>query len=119
MNTKTTLPISEARKKIFEIAKKVQRPNNYYVFTEKGRPKAVMMSAEDFESWKETLEIAEMFPHLDKDIAEAERDYRKGNYITLAELLAKEGYVIADESKRKYEVSSRHPAKGSKRSRKN
>lgn len=115
MNTKTTLSISEARKKIFEIAKEVQKPSTYYTLTEKGRPKAVIMSAEEFESWQETLEVMSDFPHLAKDIKEAEQDYTKGNYITLEELLAKEGYVLADKGKQTYAVSGRDTKKGSKR----
>ncbi len=119
MDTKTTIPISEARKRIFEIAEAVQKPNIHYTFTENGRPKAVMMSAEEFESWRETMEVARDFPDLKKDIAEAERAYAKGNYLTLEEVLAEEGYVLADKSKYKYAVSRHHPAKNSRRSRKN
>lgn len=40
----------------------------YYTLTDKGRPKAVVMSAEEFESWAETLEVMRDFPNLDKDI---------------------------------------------------
>lgn len=117
MNTKTTLPISEARKKIFEIAKEVQRPGQYFTLTEKGRPKAVIISAEEFESWMETLEVTKDFPDLKKDIERAEKDYKKGDYITLEDILAKEGFVLADKSKKKYEVSSHRSQKGSKRNR--
>ena len=115
MNTKTTLPISEARKKIFKIAKEVQKPSNYYTLTEKGKPKAVILSAEEFESWQETLEVIREFPNLEKDIKEAERDYKKGNYVTLEEILAKEGYILADKGGKKYDVSGRSTKKSSKR----
>lgn len=114
MNTKTTLPISEARKKIFEIAKEVQKPNKYYTLTEKGRPKAVIMSAEEFESWEETLEVIRDFPNLKKDIKQAEQDYKKGNYITLDELL-KKNYILKDKSKKKYEIQRGRAQKSPKR----
>lgn len=97
MNTKTTLPISEARKKIFKIAEDVQKPSTYYTLTEKGRPKAVILSAEEFESWQETLEVSRDFPNLEKEIKMAERDYKKKKYATLEEVLAKEGFVLADK----------------------
>ena len=106
MNTKTTLPISEARKKIFEIAEEVQKPSNYYTLTEKGRAKAVIMSADDFESWQETLEVMQEFPNLKKDIARAETEIKNGDYITLEEMMAKNGYILADKPKIKYGVSS-------------
>jgi prevent-host-death family protein len=95
MNTKTTLSISEARKKIFDIAKEIQKPGNYYTFTEKGRPKVVIMSADDFELWQETLEVIRDFPNLDKDIEKAEREYKKGNRLLLEDVLAKEGFILA------------------------
>jgi len=79
MNTKTTLPISEARKKIFNIAKEVQKPSRYYTLTEKGIPKAVVMSANEFESLQETLEVIREFPDLDKDIKETERAVKSEN----------------------------------------
>ena len=113
MDTRTTLSISEARKKIFEIAKQVQKPATRYTLTEKGRPKVVIMSAEEFESWQETLEIMEESPDLKKDIEEADRAIRSGeykNWITLEELLAKEGFQVADKSHKKYGVSGKNKA---------
>ena len=114
MNPKTTIPISEARKRIFEIANEVQKPDNYYTLTEKGRPKAVLMSAEQFDSWQEAIEIMREFPNLDKDTKEAMKEYESGDFITLEELLAKEGFVVADKSKIKYGIPVNNPKKGSK-----
>ena len=108
MNIKTTLSISEARKKIFTIAKEVQKPNNHYTLTEKGRPTAVIMSAEEFESWQETLEVMKDFPDLKKDVEEAEQAFKSGaykNWTTLGEILIKEGFAVADKSAKKYGVS--------------
>ena len=95
MDTKTTLPISEARKKIFRIAEKVQKPATYYTLTEKGRPKVVVLSADEFESWQETLEVMRIFPKLGKDIERAEKEYKKGDYLTLEKVLSKEGFVLS------------------------
>lgn len=115
MDTKTTLPISEARKKIFKISDEVQKPGYYYTLTEKGRPKVVMMSAEEFESWQETLEVMKEFPDIRKDIKDAERDYKKGKYITLEEILTKEGFKLTDKGKKKYAIHRRYFPKSSKR----
>lgn len=111
MNTKTTLPISEARKRIFDIAKEVQKPSNYYTLTEKGRPKIVIMSAEEFESWQETLEVIREFPDLKKDVEEADEAIKNGeykNWITLEDLLAKEGFQVADKSRKKYGIPGKN-----------
>jgi len=102
MDTKTTLPISEARKKIFKIAEKVQKPATRYTLTEKGKPKAVVMSAEEFESWQETLEVIRDFPNLERDIKKAEGEYKKGKYTTLEEVLSKEGFVLIGKSKNRH-----------------
>jgi prevent-host-death family protein len=118
MKTKTTIPISEARKRIFEIAKEVQKPSNYYTLTERGRPKVVLMSAEEFESWQETLETMRDFPNLDKDIKEVKGAIKSGkykNWTTLEELLSKEGFIISDKSAKKYGISSKNKTKRSKR----
>ena len=103
MTTKTTLSITEARKHIFAIAERVQQPNVYYTLTDKGRPKAVVMSAEEFESWAETLEVIKDFPNLAADAKQAMKEYREGNYVLLEDL--------------PNVVPSRHLKKSSKRTR--
>jgi prevent-host-death family protein len=97
MDAETTLSISEARKKIFKIADMVQKPSVCYTLTEKGKPKAVVMSADEFESWRETLEAVRIFPNLEKDIKKAEREYKKKSCSFLEEVLAREGFVLANK----------------------
>ena len=87
----------QTRRKIFKIAESVQKPSTYYTLTEKGKPKAVVLSAEEFESWQETLEVIRDFPNLEKDVKMAERDYKKKKCATLEEVLSKEGFVLADK----------------------
>lgn len=120
MNTKTTLSISEARKRIFEIADEVQKPGKYYTFTEKGRPKAVIISADEFESWQETSEVMREFPDIEKDIKAADRAIKTGEYKkwdTLDDLMAKYGYILADKGKNNYEVGTKNRKKRSKTAR--
>ncbi|MCR4285993.1 MAG: type II toxin-antitoxin system Phd/YefM family antitoxin [Candidatus Kaiserbacteria bacterium] len=80
MNIKTTISISEARKRLFEVAEEVQSPQTVFTFTEKGRPKVVMMSAENFESWAETLEVMSLFPQLKKDLRETKQAIKDKSY---------------------------------------
>jgi len=117
MDPKTTVSISEARKRIFEIAQDVQKPDHYYTLTEKGRPKAVLMSAEQFDSWQETIEVMREFPNLDKDVKETDEAVKSGeykNWTSLEALLAKEGFVIADKSSKKYGIPAKAQAKRGK-----
>jgi len=52
-----TIPLKEARRHISSIVDKVGRLRERYVVTKNGTPRAVVMSAEEFESWVETLEF--------------------------------------------------------------
>ncbi|MFA6284994.1 MAG: type II toxin-antitoxin system Phd/YefM family antitoxin [Parcubacteria group bacterium] len=118
MSAKTTISITEARRKFFDIAEEVQKPGTYYILTDKGRPKAVMMSVEEFESWQETLEVMQDFPDLKKDLDETEKAIKTGAYkkwISLDQLLAREGFVIADKSKKKYAIRPKSKTKRSKK----
>ncbi len=107
MRAKTTIPITEARKKIFDIAEEVQKPGVYYTFTEKGRPKAVFMSYDEYDSLMETLEILSD-PKIMKSIKKAEEEYERGEYVTLKEFLGDAEYnrtrLMADKGKRKYKT---------------
>lgn len=102
MDAKTTLPISEARRKIFAIAKAVQRPGTHYTLTAKGRPKAVMISAEEFESLIETIEAYQQFPNLDRDFRQARQELRRGQTIPLEVILEEERQRLAAGRNEKY-----------------
>lgn len=49
MHTKTTLPITLARKNIFALSSQVQKNNSYFTLTERGIPSVVLVSAKKFE----------------------------------------------------------------------
>ena len=118
MNTKTTIPISEARKNIFKIAEKVQKPGVYFTFTEKGKPKGVIMSAEEFESLTETMEVIRQFPNLDRDIAQADKAIRTGQYKkypTLDDLKNDWGFKVAEKVNKKNAISTVSKTKNKKK----
>jgi prevent-host-death family protein len=56
-NMGRTIPLKEARARFSELVDKADRLTERYVITKNGSPKAVMMSAQEFESWVETLEL--------------------------------------------------------------
>jgi len=120
IDSKTTISISEARKRIFEIADNVQSPNKVYTLTSDGKPKAVLMSAEEYESWLETMEVLSEFPDIKKDIAETEKAFSTGeykNWPTLDDLKRGSNKLKSDavKSKRKYGVHSSLKTKSAKR----
>ena len=110
MNTKTTISITEARKRLFDILEEVQSPNKVYTFTEKGKPRGVLMSAEEYESMIETREVEQIFPNLRKQIVKARADIKSKNfknYVTLEQVKQELGFV-ADKPKKKYAVPARN-----------
>lgn len=120
MNSKHTLSISEARKKFFDIAEEVQQPDTYYILTEKGKPKVVIMSVEEFELWQETLEVYKQFPDLASDIKQLDKELKSGawkTYPTLEQVMAKQGFMVADKARNNYEVSNKNKTKSKKTTR--
>lgn len=52
-----TLGLSEARRQLSKLVDEIAEKQEHIVITKQGRPKAVVMSSDEFESWQETLEI--------------------------------------------------------------
>lgn len=78
-----TISITEARKKLFDLAEAVQAPDSYVLLTERGIPKAALISAAHLDSILETLEVIKDFPKIDTDYTDALNDLASGNYWVL------------------------------------
>ena len=72
-----TLPITKARNELPNLVDRADKRLDEYVITVNGIPKAVLMSADQYESWKETDEILSD-PEMMKGIREGEEDVKKG-----------------------------------------
>ncbi len=81
-----TIPFSEARKDLSKIVDEVSTDHEHILITKQGLPKAIVMSADEFESWQETLEIASD-PKAMAAIREGLRDIRAGRTYPLEEVL--------------------------------
>jgi antitoxin YefM len=82
-----TLSLSEVKMKLSEIVDRVHSTDEEVVITKNGRPAAVLVSAEEFESWKETIEILSSRDLMD-EIRTGLAALSKGSKIyTLEELL--------------------------------
>jgi len=53
----TTLPLTEARNRLPSLIKGIGSRADRVVITRNGKPEAVMMNAEEYESWIETLAL--------------------------------------------------------------
>lgn len=80
-----TLPITKARENLTTLVNNAKRKLDEYIITVNGSPAAVLISAAEYESWKETNEIMSD-PGLMKAIKKGEDDIKKGKFITFEEL---------------------------------
>lgn len=72
-----TLPITEARAKLPTLINRASKMLDEYVVTVNGKPAAVIMSAQEYEGWKETNEIL-ADKRLMKAIKQGEKDLQAG-----------------------------------------
>ena len=79
------VPFTEARSHLTELLDDLERRHEHVLITRNGRPSAVLLSAEEFETLEETLEILQ-----DQELMEAlrrsEKDVEAGDLVALKEL---------------------------------
>jgi antitoxin YefM len=83
----TTLPLSDAKARLSEIAEEVGRTHERVHITKNGRDYVVLLAAEDLESIEATLELL-ADPAAQARIREAERDVAGGDVLDEAEVRA-------------------------------
>lgn len=76
-----TLPLSEVKIKLSAIVDGVVSRADEVIITRNGRPAAVIISADEYDSWRETQEI-KRDPDLMRQIRESEEAYKRGDYKT-------------------------------------
>jgi len=83
-----TLPLTEAKSKLSGLVDRVRALDEEVVITKNGRPVAVLVSPDEFESWKETIAIrgdATFMKEIRAGLAALKA--RKAKLYTLNELL--------------------------------
>jgi antitoxin YefM len=90
----TTLPLSEVKARLSEIAEEVAATHERVQITKNGRDYVVLMAAEDLESIEATLELLGD-PDAQRRIERAEQDIARGDVLDEAEV---RGLVAARDS---------------------
>lgn len=72
-----TLSLSEVKMKLSALVEGVVAKDDEIIITRNGKPAAVIMSAEEYEGWKETQEI-KANPELMRQIQEGLKAFQKG-----------------------------------------
>lgn len=79
VHMKKSMTATDARKNFFKLIEIAGKPGRSVVITREGMPDVVMLSAEEFEGWQETLEIMSYNdPAMDKDILEGIKEMKSG-----------------------------------------
>ncbi|MCF6291692.1 MAG: type II toxin-antitoxin system Phd/YefM family antitoxin [Desulfobacterales bacterium] len=84
-----TLSVSEAKMKLSSLVESVKETDEEVVITKNGRPVAVLVSPDEFESWRETMAIhsdADLMKEIKKGMAALKK--QKASLYTLEELFS-------------------------------
>lgn len=86
-----TPPLSEVKMKLSALVDRVETTDEEVVITKNGRPAAILVSPDEYESWKETVAVKSL-PGFVNEIKDGLRHLknRKGKLYTLEELFGKE-----------------------------
>jgi prevent-host-death family protein len=87
-----TIPLTELRPKLPQIMEQVSKYLDRCVITRHGKPEAVILSEEDYESLLETLDILSD-QKVVKEIRQAQKDFKAGKGIPWETVKKKLGYV--------------------------
>ena len=87
-----TIPLTELRPKLPKIMDRLSKYFDRCIVTRHGKPEAVMLSEDDYESLIETLDILSD-QKLMKDIKKGQEELKKGKGITWEKAKKKLGYV--------------------------
>jgi len=72
-----TLPLSDAKARLSELVEEVTSRDEVITITRNGRPVAVLVSLDEFESWKETVAVRSD-PELMEEIRRGLRALKRG-----------------------------------------
>ena len=86
-----TLPITEARNNLPTLVDNAKKKLDEYIITVKGTPAAILLSIDEYESLRETLEIMSD-KKLMKELKEAEEDIKAGRVQTWEEVKKELGW---------------------------
>jgi len=87
-----TVPLTELRPKLPKIMDRLSKYFDRCIVTRHGKPEAVILAEEDYESLLETLDILSD-QKLMKDIKRAQEELKKGKGIAWVKVKKKLGYV--------------------------
>jgi antitoxin YefM len=80
-----TIPISEAKARIAELADRVAREHDHFTLTRNGRADVMLISVAEYESMQETLDILSDEETL-ADLRQSREDFTAGDTFSAADV---------------------------------
>lgn len=87
MTIMETIPITEAKSRIAELADRVAREHDHFTITRNGRADVMLISVAEYESLQETLDILSDEQAL-TDLRQSKEDFEAGDTYSLAQVRA-------------------------------
>jgi antitoxin YefM len=87
MATMETIPITEAKARIAELADRVAREHDHFTITRNGRADVMLISVAEYESMQETLDLLADEDAL-ADLRQSREDFAVGDTFTIDEVRA-------------------------------
>jgi len=84
-----TMSLKQARSRFSSLVDKADRLSERIIVTKNGTPKAVLMGAEEFESWVETLELLSN-PKAVKALEQGLKEARTGKLRSFKDIFAED-----------------------------
>ena len=84
----TTLTVTEAKAHFLELIRDSDKRLERFLITKNGKPTVVLMNADEFEGWLETLEIMSDKKAL-KGLRQAKKELEQGRYKTFDEIFGR------------------------------
>ena len=104
---KSIVTASDMRRDLFRILDRIRKPNTRFMITVGGKPRAVVLSIDEWESILATMDIA-TDPEMVKAIERADKDFEEKNYYTLDEVLDEAGLEVVRDKAVKYKVKRKN-----------
>jgi len=82
-----TIPITEAKARIAELADRVAREHDHFTITRNGRADVMLISVAEYESMQETLDLLSDDEAL-ADLRQSREDFSAGDTFTVDEVRA-------------------------------
>lgn len=84
-----TMSLKQARSRFSSFVDRADRLSERFIVTKNGTPKAVVMGAEEFESWVETLELLSN-PKAVKSLEQGLKEAKAGKFRPFKDLFGEE-----------------------------